>query len=61
VDGVSGKAASEKLMGKKVEWTTPSGKKILGEVTRTHGKKAVVVRFEKGLPGQSLGTELEIL
>ncbi len=50
-----------KLIGGKVEWTTPSGKKIVGKVTRLHGSKgAVVVRFNKGLPGQALGTEVEI-
>jgi len=54
--------AAGKLLGKKVEWTTSAGKKITGEVTRIHGNGgAVVARFEKGLPGQALGTEINIL
>lgn len=61
VEGVSTKDDAEKLAGKAVEWTTPSGKKIVGKVTKPHGNKgAVRVRFEKGLPGQALGTEVEV-
>jgi large subunit ribosomal protein L35Ae len=57
----SGKEEVLKLVGKGVEWTTPSGKKIVGKVTRLHGSKgSVIVRFNKGLPGQALGTEVEI-
>ena len=55
------KEDAAKLLGKKVEWTTSSGKKLIGEVTRVHGNSgAVVARFEKGLPGQALGTQIEI-
>lgn len=51
-----------KLIGKKVEWTTPSGKKLTGDVTRAHGAKgAIVARFEPGLPGQAIGTKAQIL
>lgn len=56
------KEDAAKLLGKKAEWTTPSGRKLTGEVTRIHGNSgAVVARFQKGLPGQALGTEIEIL
>ena len=56
------KADAEKLIGKKVEWTTTSGKKLEGEVKKTHGTKgAVLAKFERGLPGQALGTKAEIL
>jgi ribosomal protein L35AE/L33A len=55
------KEDAEKLLGKAVEWTTPSGRKITGKVSRIHGRRgAVVAAFEKGLPGQSLGTNVEI-
>ena len=62
VEGVSDKSAAVKLHGKKAVWTTPSGKKITGIITQPHGNKGYVrVRFpEKGLPGQALGTEIEI-
>ncbi len=57
----SSKDDASKLIGKKVEWTTPSGKKINGEISRIHGGKGyIIARFEKGLPGQSLGTEVDI-
>ncbi|MFC2162887.1 50S ribosomal protein L35ae [Candidatus Altiarchaeota archaeon] len=51
-----------KLIGKKVEWTSPAGKKLEGKVTRAHGGKgAVIAAFDAGLPGQSLGTKVQIL
>jgi len=51
-----------KFVGKKVVWTTSSGKKIHGLVSAAHGNKGAVraVFAEKGLPGQALGTQLEI-
>jgi len=61
VEGSDSKEDAEELVGKDVEWTTPGGNKIKGEVTKTHGNKGnVVARFEKGLPGQALGTKAEI-
>ena len=58
---ITTKTDAEKLLGKKAVWTTSSGKKLSGTVTKAHGNNgAVLVRFEKGLPGQALGTELEI-
>jgi large subunit ribosomal protein L35Ae len=51
-----------KLVGRKVEWNTPSGKKLSGEITRPHGNKgAVIAAFEKGLPGQALGMKATII
>ena len=56
---------AEKFVGKKVVWKNPSGKQkkeIKGEVRTAHGNSgAVRVLFEKGIPGQALGTEVEIL
>lgn len=61
-EDVKSKEEARKLMKKKVEWTTPTGKKISGVVSKVHGNKgAVLVKFEKGLPGQALGTDVEIL
>jgi large subunit ribosomal protein L35Ae len=63
LDGVDTKDKAQKLMGKKVTWTS-NGKeptKITGTITNTHGNKgAVRVQFEKGLPGQSLGQEVAV-
>lgn len=64
VDGVDSKEKAVKLEGKKIVWTNPEGKKkvvISGYVSKAHGGKgAVRAVFEKGLPGQSLGTKVEI-
>lgn len=62
VDGVGSKEDAKKILKKKVEWTTPSGKKMMGEVSKLHGGKGcVIARFEKGLPGQAIGTQAEVL
>ncbi|MFH0713147.1 MAG: 50S ribosomal protein L35ae [Candidatus Micrarchaeota archaeon] len=54
-------AKAEKLVGKQVTWKTPSGKSILGKVAGTHGNGGKVrVKMEKGLPGQAVGTKIEI-
>ena len=55
------KEQASKLISNTVEWTTPTGKKIIGNVRRAHGNNGrVLVRFNKGLPGQALGSEVEI-
>ena len=61
VDGVDTRKKAEKLLEKKVEWKTSTGKTIKGVVKALHGNKgAVRVLFEKGLPGQALGKEVMI-
>jgi ribosomal protein L35AE/L33A len=51
----------KKLIGKKVLWTSKTGKKFAGSITHTHGKHAVRARFNQGLPGQSLGNEVQLV
>lgn len=59
--GVDDKSKAQALLGKKVIYTTKSGKKITGKVTRHHGNKGLVrARFNKGLPGQAIGSEVEL-
>ncbi len=59
---IDSKEKAGKLVGKEVEWTSPSGKKIKGKISNVHGSKGVVrAIFEKGMPGQSLNTFVEIL
>lgn len=61
VPDVSTREEAEKLAGKKVEWETPSGKKMHGEVAGAHGNNGRIrAIFEKGLPGQSLGTRVKL-
>ncbi len=50
-----------KFIGKTVVWTSPSGKKINGKISASHGNKGLVrAIFEKGLPGQARNTEVEV-
>ncbi len=57
---VSGEKAKE-LIGKTVVWTSPAGKEIKGKVSALHGRKgAVRVIFERGMPGQSVGSKIRI-
>ena len=60
--GASTRKKSEVLVGKAVEFTTQTGKKIMGKIAAVHvNKGAVRVIFEKGMPGQSLGKEVKIV
>jgi len=61
VDSATTKAGADKFVGKKVVWTSPAGKELIGLVTKAHGNKgALRVRFDKGMPGQSVGTEVKV-
>ena len=63
VDGIDSREKAGKLVGKWVEWKS-SGKKvkiIKGEIKSAHGNKGIVrVVFEVGLPGQAIGSDVEI-
>lgn len=61
IEGIDERKKAEKLVGKEVIWKSPSGKEIKGKILAPHGNKgAVRARFEKGLPGQAIGMEVEI-
>ena len=61
VDDVNNKDKASQLIGKKVIWKTSSGKQLAGQVTAIHGNSgALRVRFETGMPGQSIGTKVMI-
>ena len=61
IQKVSKRKDAEKFVGKSVEWKSPAGKIIKGKISSAHGNKGVVrAIFEKGLPGQSITTEVEI-
>jgi large subunit ribosomal protein L35Ae len=58
---ISNREKASGLVGKEVVWKSPKDKEINGKVASAHGNKgAVRVIFEKGLPGQSLGTKVEL-
>ena len=56
-------SASEagRLVGRKVVWK--GGKnKIIGKIVALHGNKGLIrARFRKGVPGQALGTTVELV
>ena len=55
------KAKAKNILGKKVVWESPAGKKINGTVSNIHGNSgAVKVLFEKGMPGQAIGQKVII-
>jgi large subunit ribosomal protein L35Ae len=61
IEGIDSKEKASKLIGKEALWKSPAGKEIKGKVSGAHGNKGVVrVIFEKGLPGQSVTTSVEI-
>lgn len=63
VDKVDSRDKAEALVGKQVTWTSPGKEKkqIKGKVTSAHGNKgAVRVLFEKGMPGQSVGSDIKV-
>ncbi len=60
IEGVDSKEKATELVGKTVEYDTGK-KKISGKIASTHGNNgAVRVIFEKGMPGQSLGKQVNI-
>ena len=60
---VTTREEATKLVGKSVSWAS-TGKEptiITGKISSAHGGNGVVrAIFEKGLPGQAIGTEVEI-
>ena len=61
IDGVLKKQEAEKFVGKEVKWKSLAGKIIRGKISSAHGNKGIVrAIFEKGLPGQSITTKVEI-
>ena len=56
----SAKKAST-LIGRKIAW--PIGeRKVIGKIVATHGNKGLVrARFRKGVPGEALGSLVEII
>jgi len=54
---------ANKLIGRIVIWTSPTGKDLRGLITRAHGNSgAVRAHFKKaGVPGQALGTKVKIV
>ena len=59
--GVDSVAKAGNLMCQKVVWKGEK-KKLVGKIVGFHGKNGVVrVKFKKGVPGQALGTTVELV
>ena len=57
------KEKSQKLLGKEVVYFCEgkNKKQIKGKIASLHGNKgAIRVLFEKGVPGQAIGTKIEV-
>ncbi|MFH1285886.1 MAG: 50S ribosomal protein L35ae [Candidatus Micrarchaeota archaeon] len=62
VEGVKDKEEAKNFVGKKIVWKTSSGKEMVGKLTHPHGNSgAMLARFEKGLPGQAVGTKASVV
>ncbi|HLE06731.1 MAG TPA: 50S ribosomal protein L35ae [Candidatus Nanoarchaeia archaeon] len=61
IEGIGERAKASSLNGKKVMYTTKAGKVLNGVITKAHGAKGLVLaRFDTGLPGQAIGSEIAI-
>ena len=61
INDFDSKEKALQLVGKKVVWKTSAGKQINGQVTAVHGNSgALRVRFDTGMPGQSIGTKVVV-
>ncbi len=50
-----------RLVGRKVSWKGKKNK-IIGKIVALHGKKGLVrARFRKGVPGQAIGTTVQLV
>jgi large subunit ribosomal protein L35Ae len=58
--GLDSVAQAGSLMGQKVVWKGEN-KTLVGKIVGFHGKRGVVkAKFKKGVPGQALGTRVEL-
>lgn len=58
---VNSASQAGQLIGRKVVWKQGNSK-LIGKIAGSHGKKGVVrVKFQKGVPGQALGTTVELI
>lgn len=58
---VSSVSEASRLIGRKVALKLEE-KRLIGKIVALHGKKGLLrARFRKGVPGQALGTTIELV
>jgi large subunit ribosomal protein L35Ae len=63
IGSVDDKKKAVELIGKKAVWIAPGKEKkeIVGVVSAAHGSKGYIrVVFERGMPGQAIGSKVKI-
>jgi large subunit ribosomal protein L35Ae len=61
IDNVTSASIAGKMLGQKVAWTNGTAKDT-GKIVGAHGKNGMVrVRFVKGVPGQAVGSIVEVV
>lgn len=59
-ENVTSASLASKLVGQKVTWTNGTTK-LVGKIRGPHGKNGMVrVRFVRGVPGQAIGSIVEL-
>lgn len=65
IENVTSASLAGKLVGQKVTWKNGNSKgasKFTGKIMGAHGRNGMVrVRFTKGVPGQAIGTIVELV
>mgnify|MGYP001592967132 CR=1 FL=1 len=60
--GLQSREEAKKMRGKDVVWKSIGGKVIHGKISDAHGNKGLVrAIFERGLPGQAVTTDIEVI
>jgi large subunit ribosomal protein L35Ae len=60
-ENVTSVGLASKLVGQKVTWTNGTTK-LIGKIRGPHGKNGMVrVRFVRGVPGQAIGSVVELI
>ena len=63
IPSITTREKAQEFVGKTASWKSPGKepKTIIGKISSAHGGNGVVrAIFEKGLPGQAIGTEVNI-